>query len=102
MATLYGETAVGGGRGRGRGGVCVVEMLMNGSLHLFSRQAAAQLSSLASFVVIKSLLKRGERRQTPLCATVLRLWGHELIVTGNSHVSSARHDENIAANFTIE
>ena len=100
MATLFVETAVGGGRGRG--GVCVVEMLMNGSLHLFSRQAAAQQSSLASLVFIESLHKRGERRQTLLCAKVLRLCGHELVAKSNTHVSSARHDEHATANFTIE
>ena len=80
----------------------VAEMLIHGSLPLFFRQAAAQLSSPAPFVVIESLHKRAGRRQTPLCATVLRLWEHELVATGSSHVSSARHHERITANSPIQ
>ena len=76
-------------------------MLMNGSFHMFFRQAAAKMSSHV-IVIVETLHKRGGSRQTPLCATVLRLRGHELSVSGSSHASSARHHEKVTTSFPIE
>ena len=71
------------------------EMFMNASLTLFFRQAAAQLSPLAPPPCRHGEFAQGAvgRRQTPLCATVLRLWGRELVVSGKRETSRKDHSK---------